>query len=115
MQIGRKVLTTYEPVITEENVISILQQVMPQHFENANRITFLDNYEKGYQPLKREKTYRPDIDVQTNDNVANEVTNFKTSFHWGSPITFVQKENGFVNIRKKRRLACGCPRIFERT
>ena len=95
MQIGRKVLTTYEPVITEENVISILQNVMPQHLENANRITFLDNYEKGYQPIIREKKYRPDIDVQTNDNVANEITNFKTSFHWGSPITFVQKENGF--------------------
>ena len=95
MQIGRKVLTTYEPVITEKNVISILQKVMPQHLENANRITFLDNYEKGYQPIIREKKYRPDIDVQTNDNVANEVTNFKTSFHWGSPITFVQKENGF--------------------
>ena len=95
MQIGRKVLTTYEPVITEKNVISILQKVMPQHLENSNRITFLDNYEKGYQPIIREKKYRPDIDVQTNDNVANEVTNFKTSFHWGSPITFVQKENGF--------------------
>ena len=51
MQIGRKVLTTYEPVITEENVISILQKVMPQHLENANRITFLDEYEKGYQPI----------------------------------------------------------------
>ena len=37
MQIGRKVLTTYEPVITEENVISILQKVMPKHLENANR------------------------------------------------------------------------------
>lgn len=94
MQIGRQVLTTYEPVITAENIISILQKVMPKHQQNANRETFLDNYEKGYQPLDRVKTYRPDIDVQTNDNVANEVTNFKTSFHWGSPITFVQKENG---------------------
>ena len=94
MQIGRKILTTYEPVITYDNIIPILQKVLPQHQENANRITFLDNYEKGYQPIEREKTYRPDIDVRTNDNVANEVTNFKTSFHWGSPITFVQKENG---------------------
>ena len=69
MQIGRKVLTTYEPVITEKNVISILQKVMPQHLENANRITFLDEYEKGCQPIIREKKYRPDIDVQTNDNI----------------------------------------------
>lgn len=94
MQIGRKVLTTYESEITYANIVPILQKVMVQHLENANRCTFLDEYEKGNQPLERTKTYRPDIDVQTNDNVANEVTNFKTSFHWGSPITFVQKENG---------------------
>lgn len=94
MIIGRRVLTTDEPYITYDNIIPILQKVLLEHELNATRIDFLDNYEKGYQPIERVKTYRPDINVQTNDNVANEITNFKTSFHWGSPITFVQKGNG---------------------
>lgn len=91
MQIGRIRLETYEPYITYDNIIPILQKVFPKHELNANRFTFLDNYEKGEQPLGRKKTYRPDINVVTNDNVANEITEFKTSYHWGSPITIVQR------------------------
>lgn len=91
MQIGRQTLYTSEPTITYSNVIDILRKVFPLHQQNVARIEFLDNYEKGEQPLIRKKTYRPDIDVQTNDNVANEVTEFKTSFHWGNPITLVQR------------------------
>lgn len=90
-QIGRIKLTTYEEYVTKDNIIPILQKVFPLHETNANRITFLSNYEKGYQPIERTKTYRPDINVQTNDNVANEITDFKTSYHWGSPITIVQR------------------------
>ncbi len=91
MQIGRIRLETYEPYITRENIIPILQKVFPQHELNAMRFQYLDEYEKGNQPIGRIKTYRPDINVQTNDNVANEVTDFKTSYHWGSPITIVQR------------------------
>lgn len=91
MQIGRIRLETSEPYITYDNIIPILQRVFPQHELNASRFAYLDNYEKGEQPLERIKTYRPDIDVHTNDNVANEVTDFKTSYHWGSPITIVQR------------------------
>ncbi len=91
MQIGRQVLYTSEMEITYDNVIDVLRKVFPLHQQNVAQIEFLDNYEKGCQPIIRKKTYRPDINVQTNDNVANEVTEFKTSFHWGNPITFVQK------------------------
>ena len=91
MQIGRQTLYTSEPIITYDNVIDVLRKVFPLHQENATRIEYLSNYEKGEQPIIRTKTYRPDINVQTNDNVANEVTEFKTSFHWGNPITLVQK------------------------
>lgn len=91
MQHGRKILYTSEPYITKENIIPILRKVFPLHEENARRIEYLDNYEKGEQPLMRKKTYRADIDVQVNDNIANEITNFKTAYHWGNPITFVQR------------------------
>lgn len=91
MQIGRKRLETYEPYITKDNIIPILQKVFPQHNEDVNRMNFLTNYELGVQPITRVKKQRSDIDVHTNDNVANEITNFKTAYHWGSPITIVQR------------------------
>lgn len=90
-QIGRERIYTSEPKITYDNVIDVLRKAMPTHEKNVARMQFLDDYEKGCQPIIRKKKYRPDIDVQTNDNVANEVTEFKTSFHWGNPITLVQR------------------------
>ena len=93
MQRGRQILYTSEPYITRDNIIPILQKLLPIHQQNADRIIFLANYEKGEQPIIRKtpKKYRPDIDCQCVDNVANEITDFKTSFHWGNPITLVQR------------------------
>ena len=90
---GREILYTDKPVITYENIIPILQELLPIHQRNADRIKFLDEYEKGNQPIlrKKPKKYRPDIDCECVDNVANEVTDFKTAFHWGNPITLVQR------------------------
>ena len=99
MQFGRQIIYTSESEITRDNVIDVLRKAMPIHEQNASRIAFLDRYEKGEQPILRKKTYRPDINVQTSDNVANEITEFKTSFHWGNPITLVQKsENEDADI-----------------
>lgn len=91
MNIGRQKIFTYEREITYDNIISILQSIFPTHEINARDIKFLDDYEKGFQPLQRIKKYRADINIQSSDNVANEVTEFKTSFHWGNPITIVQR------------------------
>lgn len=101
---GREILYTDLPVVTYENIIPILQKLLPTHQKNADRIKFLDEYEKGNQPIIRSspKKYRPDIDCKCVDNVANEVTEFKTSFGWSNPITLVQrgddKENNSVII-----------------
>lgn len=109
MQKGRNVLYTSEPTITYENVIDVLRKVLPLHEKNVTRIEFLDNYEKGEQPILRKKTYRPDINVQACDNVANEVTEFKTSFHWSNPITLVQRsESEDENITKAISILNGC-------
>lgn len=102
MQIGRNELFTDVQTITYSNVIPILRKVFPKHQENANRINFLLEYEAGNQPIirKEAKKFRPDIDCQCVDNVANEVTTFHTSFKWGNPITFVQrgeKDSGKTN------------------
>lgn len=91
MQIGRLEIFTDEPEITEKNVIRVLRNALPKHLINAARCDFLLNYEAGEQPLKREKIYRPEIDVRLSDNIANEVTEFKLGFNHGYPITLVQR------------------------
>lgn len=101
MDLGREKIYTSEQVITMDNVIDVIRKAMPIHEKNVTRMKFLDEYEKGFQPILRKKKYRPDINVQTCDNVANEVTEFKVSFHWGNPITLVQRgeneENGITD------------------
>ena len=87
---GRKKIYTDAPVITSQNVIKVLRDAIQVHTEVANDCETLINFVSGIQPLQRTKTYRADIDIQDIDNVADEITNFKTSFNWGNPISLVQ-------------------------
>lgn len=91
MQYGRKILYTDFSEITYENVIDILRKAIAGHEENAARIDYLLRYEAGEQPLTRIKKYRSDIDIQTVDNIANEITKFHIGYKWGVPITIVQR------------------------
>lgn len=88
---GRRELFTDVPEITSENIISVLRDVVPFHDINAHQMDRLIRFEAGEQPLTREKIYRADINVQDEDNVANEITEFKLGFVWGYPITLVQR------------------------
>lgn len=98
-QIGRVKLYTDVPFITMENVGEIVRSAYNDYLPSKTRMDFLFDYEKGVQPLMRTapKTYRSQINNQCVDNVANEVTDFKTGFIWGNPITFIQsgKEDEF--------------------
>jgi hypothetical protein len=64
---------------------------MSDFMANAADCNRLLNIEAGYMPLTREKTVRADIDIQTVDNIANEIVEFKKSLHWGIPFTFIQR------------------------
>jgi hypothetical protein len=57
----------------------------------------LIEYEGGKQEKFRKKTYRADIDNWCVDNVANEVTEFKLSYNWGSPITLAMRDRNNVD------------------
>lgn len=91
MQIGRNVLYTDVKEINKDNVIQVIQDVMPNFLANSNRCQQLLEFEAGNQPLLREKVVRTDIDVQTVDNIAHEITEFKEGYHWGNTINFVQR------------------------
>lgn len=89
--IGRKEIFTDVEEITSENLIDVLQKAMITFSPNAEECNFLVNYEKGIQPLKREKKYRSDINCVCVDNIANEITDFKLGFQWANPTTLVQR------------------------
>lgn len=92
-EIGRKILYTDAPEITDENIIPILQDVISDHTINANRINFLDLYDKGRQPLQRKekKSYRSDIDCTYIDNVADEILTFHVGYQWSNLISLSQR------------------------
>lgn len=103
MQIGRIEIFTDYPEITADNVIKVIQNSITKHSTNRAMIDTLLNYEAGYQPLKRKKNYRPDIDCKCVDNVANEIIEFKLGYQWGNPITLVQRgenDNGLPDEEK---------------
>lgn len=91
MQIGRRTIFTDVERITTSNVIDVIANAMSDFLANANECDRLLQIEAGYMPLGREKTVRSDIDIQTVDSVANEITEFKKAYHWGIPITLVQR------------------------
>lgn len=91
MQIGRKVITTDVEMITTENVVDVLANAYADFLTNANDCERLLRIDAGIMPLEREKKVRADINVQTVDNVLNEITEFKKAFHWGIPFTFIQR------------------------
>lgn len=100
---GRKKIYTDAAEITTQNVIQVLRTAIADHTEIASDCESLINFVSGIQPLQRVKTYRADIDIQDIDNVADEITNFKTSFNWGNPITLVQhgdNDNGSATESK---------------
>ena len=90
---GRINLITDEFEIDKDNIIDILQKAIKDHEINAMDCTTLIDFEAGKQPLDRVKTFRSDVDWEIVDNVANTITDFKLGFHWGYPITLVQRGN----------------------
>lgn len=86
----RKIYTDYEN-IDRNNIIEVLQKSYAQHRQNASEIQFLIDYERGIQPLKREKTIRPDINICVNSSLPNYIKKFKIGYNWGNPIMLIQR------------------------
>lgn len=95
--LGRRRIYTDADRITADNVISVLQDAISLHEINVASMTYLLRYEKGVQPLKRNKVIREDININVVDNIANQVTEFKLGYNWGNPITYVQRGNRDMN------------------
>ena len=89
---GRKEIFTDVAEITKENICKVIDEVFETHLLNASEIDYLQNYEKGKQPiLDRVKEVRPEINIKAVENHAHEITSFKVGYVFGSPITYVQR------------------------
>ena len=89
---GRREIFTDVKEITKENISKVLAEAFEVHLQNVAEIKYLQEYERGVQPiLKRKKEVRPEINNKIVENHAAEITAFKVGYVFGSPITFVQR------------------------
>ena len=89
---GRREIFTDVSEITKENICEVMDEAFETHLLNASEIDYLQNYEKGKQPiLDRVKEVRPEINIKAVENHAHEITSFKVGYVFGSPITYVQR------------------------
>nr|DAH33211.1 MAG TPA: Portal [Caudoviricetes sp.] len=90
---GRIKIYTDVKKITKDNVIDVLSHAMIKHEQNRTQIRYLINFEKGDQPLMREKKVRKDIDIKSISNLAHQITEFWLGYFWGNHMAFVQKSD----------------------
>lgn len=90
---GRIKIYTDVKKITKDNVIQVLSAAMIKHEQNRTQIRNLINFEKGNQPLVREKKVRKDIDIKSISNLAHQITEFWLGYFWGNHMAFVQKSD----------------------
>lgn len=90
---GRIKIYTDVKEITKGNVIQVLSTAMTKHELNRTQIRNLINFEKGDQPLMREKNVRKDIDIKSISNLAHQITEFWLGYFWGNHMAFVQKSD----------------------
>lgn len=91
--LGRHKIYTDVEKIDKNNVVDVLQKSYNKHRQNVFEMQYLIDYERGEQPLKREKTVRSDIDIRVNSSLPNYIKKFKKGYNWGSPILLVQRGN----------------------
>lgn len=99
---GRREIFTDVEEITKENICQVMDEAFEIHLLNAEEIKYLQNYEKGKQPiLDRIKEVRPEINFKAVENHATEITTFKVGYVFGSPITYVQRATVDVGGNKE--------------
>ena len=90
---GRRKIYTDVDKVTRDNVIYVLRQSLIYHNQNKDDVTRLISFEKGNQPLMREKSVRKDIDIKSISNLAHQITEFWLGYFWGNHMAFVQKSD----------------------
>ena len=113
---GRKVIYSSEPVITDVNVVKVVEQAYLDHLTNRSEIEYLWEYFKGKQPsLFRKRELRDELTQKICENRANELVSFKVGYIAGKPIVYVssakddnvsatvEKLNDLMRVQRRNR------------
>ena len=92
---GRRQIFSNVDEVNDANVLDVLEKALATHNRNRAEIIFLQDYERGIQPvLDRTKVYNDHINNKIVVNLANEIVTFKTSAFAGEPIQYVSRAAG---------------------
>jgi len=87
---GRQVILTDVDVVTQDNILSVLEKALSTHETNRGEIEYLYDYYRGKQPvLGRVKQIRSEINNKIVENRANEIVSFKVGYLMGEPLQYV--------------------------
>lgn len=89
---GRRQIFTNEPIVTDGNILTILNNALPIHLQNREDEKYLERYVRGVQPiLERVKAVNGEINNKIVINHANQIVTFKTAEFAGEPIQYVSR------------------------
>lgn len=102
---GRRKIYSTQENITRENVVSLLNDVLPMHCQNMLEMDYLYWYRRGVQPvLSREKTVRPEINNKVVENHAAEIVSFKNGYFLTQPAFYISRREDRATNDKVKRL-----------
>lgn len=110
---GRKRIYTDYKEINRDNIIEVLKKAYSVHCQNAREIQYLMDYEKGIQPLQREKKIRPEINIEVTDNMANYIKKFHIGYFWSSPIPLIQRGSNEMHKTNEQTDSMGITALNE--
>lgn len=90
---GRVKILTDVKEVNKDNILQVLTKAYAKHRSSACEMQYIIDYEAGIQPLPYSKIVRPEINIQTTDNLANYVTEFNKGYFWGIPPIYTQRGN----------------------
>lgn len=91
---GRTVLKTSlsENELNPINLMRMLEDVLPTHFNNRKQIDYLIGVYRGNQDiLNKTKLIRPEINNKVVENTSFHIVEFKKGYVYGDPIQYVQR------------------------
>lgn len=90
---GRRQIFTATEQITAENVVKLLNELLPVHAANMQEEDYLFWYRRGKQPiLNRTKIVRPEICNRVVENHATEIVAYKNSAFLTEPACYISRK-----------------------
>lgn len=103
--LGRQKIYTAKEEITKENIVSIVNDALEKHLENAGEESYLYWYRRGRQPvIDKSKEVRPEVNNKVVMNNAAMVTSFKNGYFLTKPVSYVARKDDDAVIEKVRTL-----------